>query len=209
MQETTRNNPPIQWLMTDFSTKPPKQKGISDAIETNLKKVTLFEERQHAKRTLSQRIIERTSLLFGSRGFLIGFVVFCAGWIGGNVIWDAVGNDYFDDPPFPILESIMTFVSVLITMAVLVRQNRLGHVEESRTDLALQVNLLAEQKVTKLISLIEELRRDMPGVSKRQDEQDTSLQAMTDPDDLLAEIENRKVSQTKVQPKSDANAGSK
>lgn len=185
--------------MTDPSTKPLKQKGITDAIETNLEKVTLFEERQHAKRTLSQRIIERTSLLFGSRWFLIGFVVFCGGWIGADVIWDAIGNDYFDDPPFAILGTIMTFVGVLITMAVLVRQNRLGHVEESRTDLALQVNLLAEQKVTKLISLIEELRRDMPGISKRHDAHDISLEAMTDPDDLLAEIENRKVSQTKGQ----------
>ena len=65
-------------------------------------------------------------------------------------------------------------------------------VSESRAHLELQVNLLAEQKATKIIILLEELRRDMPNVHDRHDEHATTLQAMTNPDDVLDEIESRR-----------------
>ena len=81
---------------------------------------------------------------------------------------------------------------MLITIAVLVRQNRLAEVAESRAHLELQVNLLAEQRATKIIMLLEELRRDMPNVSNRHDEHAKTLEAVTNPDDVLAEIESRR-----------------
>lgn len=81
---------------------------------------------------------------------------------------------------------------MLITMAVLVRQNRLAQVAESRAHLELQVNLSAEQKATKIIILLEELRRDLLNVTNRHDEHAKALQAMTNPDDVLAEFENRR-----------------
>ena len=43
-------------------------------------------------------------------------------------------------------------------MAVLVRQNRLARAEDDRAHLELQVNLLAEQKATHIIALLETLR---------------------------------------------------
>ena len=54
-----------------------------------------------------------------------------------------------------------------------------------------QVNLLTEQKVTKLIHLIEELRRDMPMVRDRHDPQSKALQERTDPLKVLSAIEER------------------
>ena len=101
----------------------------------------------------------------------------------------------------------MTFIGVLITMAVLVRQNRLAQVEESRAHLELQVNLLAEQKTTKIISLLEELRRDLPGVDNRHDEQARTLQVVTDADHLLSEIESRKLGQAEAVAKTDRTEG--
>ena len=190
--------------MRPTNASPPDREGITNPIEANLEKVARFEERQHSKRSYSQRVIERSSLAFGSTGFLLGFVGLCAAWTGGNLLWHAAGNAYFDAPPFPMLEVFMTFVGVLITMAVLVRQNRLAQVEESRAHLELQVNLLAEQKTTKIISLLEELRRDLPGVNNRHDEQAQTLQAATDADHLLAEIESRKLGQAAAEPNAPA-----
>jgi uncharacterized membrane protein len=42
-------------------------------------------------------------------------------------------------------------------------------VAEEHAQLDLHINLLSEQKVAKLISLLEELRRDMPNVANRED----------------------------------------
>ena len=167
--------------------------GVSDPMQENLEKVARFEARQHSKRSLVQRGIERTSIIFGQPAFMIGFIVFCVAWIALDLQWHAMGYPYFDEPPFVVLQGIIAFTGVLITMAVLIRQNRLAQVEESRAHLELQVNLLAEQKATKIIMLLEELRRDMPNVSNRHDAHAELLQEMTNPDDVLKEIENRQI----------------
>jgi uncharacterized membrane protein len=52
------------------------------------------------------------------------------------------------------------------------RIDQSGSAERDRRTAAhldLQINLLTEQKVTKLIRLLEELRADMPGVRTRHD----------------------------------------
>jgi uncharacterized membrane protein len=50
--------------------------------------------------------------------------------------------------------------SLLIATGVLVQQNRQDKLSEQRSHLMLQINLLTEQKIAKLIELIEELRTD-------------------------------------------------
>jgi uncharacterized membrane protein len=124
---------------------------ISDAINSNLDKVSQFARREDAKRSVLQGAIERVSVFFGKPRFLIGFVVACVAWIVIDFALHRAGYDYFDAPPFSLLQGVVTFVGVLIAMAVLVRQNRLAKVEEDRAHLELQINLLAEQKTTKII----------------------------------------------------------
>ena len=58
-------------------------------------------------------------------------------------------------------------IALVTTTIVLIAQNRQSRLEQQHTHLGLQVNLLTEQKVTKLIHLIEELRKDMPMVRDR------------------------------------------
>ena len=59
--------------------------------------------------------------------------------------------------------------ALLTATVVLIKQNRLAKIEEQRAHLDLQLNLLTEQKTTKLIDLIEELRLDLPMVKNRHD----------------------------------------
>jgi uncharacterized membrane protein len=168
------------------------QARISDAIDGNLEKVSEFARREDAKRTPVQRAIERVSVFFGRPAFLLGFVAACIAWVVIDMLVHRMGYSYFDAPPFSLLQGIITFIGVLITMAVLIRQNRLAKVEEDRAHLELQINLLAEQKTTKIIMLLEELRRDLPDVHDRRDEHAETLQAATNPDAVLDAIEQRK-----------------
>lgn len=59
--------------------------------------------------------------------------------------------------------------------------------------LDLQVNLLSEQKTTKLILLIEALRRNLPMVRDRCDCEAERLQQWTDPHRVLAEISDVRI----------------
>jgi uncharacterized membrane protein len=56
--------------------------------------------------------------------------------------------------------------------------------------LTLQVNLLTERKVTKLIHLIERFRRDLPMVKDRRDPEVEILRETADAKEVLAAIED-------------------
>jgi uncharacterized membrane protein len=55
----------------------------------------------------------------------------------------------------------------------------------------LQINLVTEQKVTKLIHLIEELRADLPGVRARDDPHVSQLKKPTDATQLASALKER------------------
>jgi len=83
---------------------------------------------------------------------------------------------------------MVSLAALLTATVVLINQNRLAKLEEQRAHLDLQVNLFTEQKVTKLISLMEELRRDLPGVNDRLDLKASALEQPTDPTAVLAAL---------------------
>lgn len=65
-----------------------------------------------------------------------------------------------------------------------------GKISLSRRHLDLQVVLLVEQKVTKVIALLEELRRDLPSVQNRQDLQAETMQEVIDPHAVLEALDD-------------------
>jgi uncharacterized membrane protein len=84
---------------------------------------------------------------------------------------------------------VLTFAAVLTTTVVLIVQDRLTRMETQRSQLVLQLNLLTEQKVTKVIHLLEELRRDLPMVKDRHDPEAAALQQRTDTAHVLVALQ--------------------
>jgi uncharacterized membrane protein len=72
---------------------------------------------------------------------------------------------------------------------VLITQSRQSRDQEQRAELELQINLLAEQKIAKLIALVEELRRDLPTVANRVDHVAEVMQEPVDPHAVLSALE--------------------
>ena len=75
--------------------------------------------------------------------------------------------------------------ALLIATGVLVQQTRQDKLAEQRSHLTLQINLLTEQKIAKLIELMEELRGDLPTVRDRHDLEAQIMQQATDPQVVL------------------------
>jgi uncharacterized membrane protein len=65
----------------------------------------------------------------------------------------------------------------------------------------LEATLLTEQKTRKIIELLEELRRDSPGVRDRRDLEAEQMAAKTDPHEVLTAIEedSREIVQTVIE----------
>jgi uncharacterized membrane protein len=104
-----------------------------------------------------RRVIERISDFCGSPTFLISAVAFMVGWAVLNAWGSHAGWRHVDAPPFAWLQGIVSSIALLLTVAVLIRQNRMAQLAEHRAHLDLQINLMAEQKVAKILELVAEL----------------------------------------------------
>jgi uncharacterized membrane protein len=72
---------------------------------------------------------------------------------------------------------------------VLVRQTREENFADQRAQLMLQLNLLSEQKIAKIIALLEELRIDLPNVINRHDSEAELMQLAADPIAVLEALQ--------------------
>ena len=72
-------------------------------------------------------------------------------WIAVNTWGDFHHWKHPDPPPFYYLQGLVSANALLLTVAVLIRQNRMSQLAKHRAHLDLQINLLTEQKVTKLL----------------------------------------------------------
>ena len=160
-------------------------------ILENISAVYEFYTRENNKIKGSQRAIESASHFVGKPIFLSVILLFVIGWISLNLTLPKLGLHDFDPEPFPLLQGIVSLLALLSTIVVLSKQNRLARLAERREHLDLKVALLTEQKVTKLIDLIEELRRDMPNVKDRHDSGVVQLQQAMNPAQVLAALDER------------------
>lgn len=162
--------------------------SLADHIEQNIEGVVALQRREWESTSLSQRRVERLSRFIGRPACLVTILGFFSLWVGGNLLAPFVGLNAFDPPPFALLEGVLTFFALMMTAIVLIAQNRQSKLEQQHTHLGLQVNLLTEQKVTKLIHLIEELRRDLPMVKDRLDPHSEAFQKSADTAEVLSAI---------------------
>jgi len=165
--------------------------SLSDHIGQNIESLAALQRRDWEQTSTSQRRVERIGRFMGRPAYLVGLLCFAALWVAANLGLSGFGYPPLDPPPFEILQGILSLTALITTTIVLVAQNRQTKIEAQHTHLGLQVNLLTEQKVTKLIHLIEELRRDMPMVKDRHDPQATLLQEGADTEQVLSAIEER------------------
>ena len=163
-----------------------------DQISQNLDAILKFYTREEQKISRTQRMVEHFSAFVGRPAFLAVTLLIVVLWVAANAIMRLAGWDEFDPAPYFWLQGIIALGALLITTVVLITQNRLANLEEQRAHLDLKVTLLTEQKVAKLIDLIEELRRDLPNVKDRRDAEAVSLKQSMNPELVLAALDEGK-----------------
>jgi uncharacterized membrane protein len=164
--------------------------SVPDPVARNISDILELESRELARATRAQLWLEKLSRWLAHPAFPIALLPFTALWITLNVT-TRVGIPHFDAPPFPWLGGLLTLTALLTTTIVLIGQGRQSRLAEQRAHLDLQINLSTEQKVTKLIHLIEELRTDLPGVRMRDDPHVSELKKTTDPAQVASALKER------------------
>jgi uncharacterized membrane protein len=160
-----------------------KKYPLSEQVIKNIETIIGFQTKQKKKLPLRDRIIEKIASFFGKSEFLYLQLFFIGGWAMCSHLAPQILP--FSLPPFNLQDVGIDLASLLIATGVLVQQTRQDKLDDQRSHLNLQINLLTEQKIAKLIELIEELRADLPNVRDRHDWEAQIMQQTTDPQIVL------------------------
>lgn len=158
---------------------------LPDPISRNIETIVSLQTREVEDLPMHQQRLEGIARFFGKPIFMYALVASLAIWILGDILHQA-GILSFFWPPFNWSDQGLDAAALLISTGVLVRQSRQENFAEQRAQLMLQLNLLSEQKIAKIIELVEELRTDLPQVKERSD---SEAQVMREPVDPLEVVD--------------------
>jgi uncharacterized membrane protein len=173
-----------------MSAPPPDPSALPAHVSRNLDTLADLHSLDEQQINRHQRAIETLTASLGRPLTLYVIVAVVLAWIGGNALLSELGVRTPDSPPFYWLQGLVTLCSLLTSTIVLITQNRLGRISDRRQRLDLQVNLQAEQRIAKLISLLEELRRDLPNVRNRRDSEADAMSSTADPRAVASALES-------------------
>lgn len=133
-----------------------------------------FEASALKHRSLFTRVSDDINNAFGSLTFLILNILFFAFWIAFNTN-QVPGLKPLDPFPFNFLTMTVSLEAIVLAVFILVSQNRQSYVSSLREELHMQVNLIAEEEITKVLKVLAEIRKKL-GISEEDPELETMLQ---------------------------------
>lgn len=163
----------------------------SEHIYEHVEAIFALYEKAEQDTPRDQRHIEFLVAVLGRPRFLYFYVAVAGVWVGANLFARRIGWEPVDVPPFFWLQGCVAATSLLMTIVILIAQNRQSQLAERRAHLDLQINLLSERKITKVIALLEELRRDSPTIKDRHDDVAEAMRQPADPQMVVRALDDK------------------
>jgi|SRR3989338_8663779 len=112
-----------------------------------------FKAKADAKRTILERTADWMTTHFGSITFLLLNICLFVAW--GLINTDQIKIIApFDPFPFNLLTTFVSLEAIFLAIFVLISQNRNSKVDDLREETHLQINLIAEKEVTKIMKML-------------------------------------------------------
>jgi uncharacterized membrane protein len=156
--------------------------AASDSLATarrNIEAMAELESKSSARRSALERISQRISDFASHPSFI---VLHCI-WFGAWIIANRLTAHALDPYPFTFLTFLVSLEAIFLTSFVLISQSHLEQMARRRAELDLQINLLAEAEMTKLLASINAIAERL-GIEAVCD--DPEMQSMTAKTDVSA-----------------------
>lgn len=160
----------------------PDQPDLASAMERNIRALTARQRAEEAGAGRDTRIAETITRFTGSMVFVHIHLLLFGLWIVIN-LGILPGLPRFD-PTFVILATWASVEAIFLSTFVLISQNRAAAAAERRANLDLQVSLLAEHEVTRLIRLTAAIASHL-GIDAARDPELPELQRDVAPEAVL------------------------
>lgn len=119
----------------------------------HIESIAKQEEEALERRSSSERFADAVGAFAGSLPFVVLHLVFVITWLLENS-GKITSTRPFDPYPFSLLGVIVAVEAVILSSFILMRQNRMMRRGERRDHLNLQVDLLAEKEITKVLQMV-------------------------------------------------------
>lgn len=163
-----------------------RDQPLAPVLERNIR--ALLARRKHEEKTkeFHVRVSDAITRFAGSMRSVYLHAAFFGTWIVCNLPWTPLPKF---DPSFVVLAMMASVEAIFLTTFVLISQNRMSDLAEKRAELDLQISLLAEHEITRLLQLTTAIA-ERAGVPQPPNEDLEPLKRDVDPEAVLDEIEH-------------------
>jgi uncharacterized membrane protein len=159
---------------------------LAGVVERNVRSLLARRQRLEQQKRFDQRVADAITRFTGSMGFVYIHAAIYGAWIVSNL--PGVPLPKFD-PSFVTLAMVASVEAIFLTTFVLMTQNRMSAEAERRAELDLQVSLLAEHEVTRLITLVKAIGEKLD-IEASKDPELPELQQDVAPEKVLDVMEH-------------------
>ncbi len=166
---------------------PPDPANLASVLSRNIGALQARRRDEERKASRQEKIAEAITRFTGSMAFVYIHVGVFGLWIALNA--GLVPGIKPWDPTFVILATEASVEAIFLSTFVLISQNRAAVLADKRADLDLQINLLAEHEITRLLTLTVAIATKL-GVDLSGQPELKELERDVAPEAVLNEIED-------------------
>ena len=159
---------------------------MAPVLARNIAALLAVKKEKDAARPARDRVADAISRFTGSMTFVYLHLSVFGAWIVVNLRFTPFPKF---DPSFVVLAMVASVEAIFLSTFVLITQNRLAAEADKRADLDLQISLLAEHEITRLVTLVAAIGRKL-GVSEADDPTLEPLKKDVAPEQVLEQIDS-------------------
>jgi uncharacterized membrane protein len=127
-------------------------RSLNSALRRNIEALRRRRAEEEARARFEERLAGAITHFTGSLVFVYVHVLVYGFWIVANLGWVPAVKAW--DPTFVILAMVASVEAIFLSTFILITQNPMAAAADRRAELDLQVSLLAEAEITKLVELV-------------------------------------------------------
>jgi len=181
---------------------PPRGHRSIAALDENVAEIKAWEQATRHARSNTEQFSDWIAAKAATGPAMVAHVLWFGIWIVANAGW-VPGIAPFDRFPYPLLTMTVSLEAIFLSLFVLASQNHLAHQTDKRSQLDLQIDLLAEREMTAVLRLLRDIATHLDVKTSVTPEQLRDLARKTDLHkltDRMAEFEDDETSRKRAIP---------
>jgi uncharacterized membrane protein len=142
----------LRCMRREATIPPPPPDSLNSSLRRNIEVLRRRREEEEATAGLQERLAAAITRFSGSMRFVYAHALIYGFWIIANLGFIPGLRPW--DPTFVVLAMVASVEAIFLSTFILITQNRMAAAADRRAELDVQISLLAEAEITKLMELV-------------------------------------------------------